>query len=128
MGWLSKRSNSRTLSLFLTLNQEERLQEIEHVPTCEITSWAEVTVEGGNRFSGYPRLYSKERLRTEVFLMPACVLQGMTATPITGPGVLIPEDKIVSMIFFDRKQSTCYGLWEKLSTFNGCDKKQRARK
>jgi hypothetical protein len=111
MGWLSKRSSARPFSYFLTLNGEGRLQDIRGIPTSDRMSWAEVTVEGGNRFAGYPRFYSKESERSEIFLMPACSLQGTTPTRITGPGVLIPEDKIVSMVFVDRATSACQNLW-----------------
>jgi hypothetical protein len=114
MGWLSKRSSARPFSHFLTLNGEGKLQDIRGIPTLETMSWAEVTVEGGNRFAGFPRLYSKEKARSEIFLMPACSIQGVTPTPIIGPGVLIPEDKIVSMVFFDRKVSPCSCLWDKV--------------
>jgi Family of unknown function (DUF6338) len=115
MGWLSKRSSARPLSYFLSLNGDGKLQAIKGIPSLETMAWAEVTVEGGNRFAGFPRLYPKENKRSEIFLMPACLLQGATVTPIAGPGVLVPEDKIESMVFFDRKDCPCSLLWDKLN-------------
>lgn len=120
MGWLSKRSSARPLSHFLALNGAGNLQAISGIPSCETMAWAEVTVEGGNRFAGFPRLYSKDVERSEIFLMPACSLMGITPTRITGPGVLIPEDKIVSMVFFDREKSECQKAWSKLDPRSQC--------
>lgn len=111
LGWLSKRSSARPFSFILTLNGHGELDKIPGIPTRDRMAWVEVTVEGGNRFAGFPRFYSKESESSEIFLMPACSFQGAQLVPVTGPGVLIREDKIISMLFLDRAKSACQNLW-----------------
>jgi len=110
---ITKRSSSRPLVFLLSLNRKARLEEGRPKRLRDKQAWLEVVLEGGERFAGYPNFFATGKERSEVFLSPACTVDGETVVAIEGPGVLVPEDKIAFSIFYDRTKSKCKEAWDK---------------
>ena len=115
---LNKRSSARPTTFLLSQNTRGQLAEDGDArPKGEKTSdaFVRVTTSAGEQYEGWPEYYGLGNKRSELYLSPACVVTNTRGVEqvrkITGPGVILYEDGVRSIIFLDRACSTCYLRW-----------------
>lgn len=118
---VTKRSSARPLAFLFSGNSKGIIDDGRSDLAQAKQAWVDVLLEGDEHFAGFPRLFEMGKERTELFLSPACtVSEAGAATRIEGPGVLIPEDKIVRTIFIDQPMSECKRLWDRKDATLAC--------
>jgi len=112
----NRRSTSRPIAFLLSQNTQGNL-DVEgdaRIPPFKKTSeaWARIELKTGKIYDGWPEFYETGSNPSEVYLSPACeLMEGMTARPLQGPGIIIREDSIVSIALLDRESNDCALHW-----------------
>jgi hypothetical protein len=111
---VTKRSSQRPLAFLLSSNRRGDLEEGRVKGAQTKQAWVDILSEGDGHFAGFPEFFGIGKEPSELFLSPACTVNdaGLTVA-IEGPGVLIPEDKIIHIEFLDQRSSACRRLWDR---------------
>lgn len=115
---MNKRSTHPPLVFLLAQNTAGQLRsEGDARPQqAKVTdAWARVITKRGKIYEGWPEFYRSGTTEAELYLSPACEVpdesgKGELKT-VTGPGILIYEREVESVVLVDRKYSPCFFEW-----------------
>lgn len=118
---VSKRSSQRPLTFLLSSNRRGDLEEGRPEDARAKQAWVDIVSEGDGHFAGFPEFFAMGKEPSELYLSPACTVNdaGFNVA-IEGPGVLIPEEKIIHIEFLDQRTSACRRLWNRRYAVLAC--------
>ena len=78
-------------------------------------AYTRITTIGGAIYEGWPNYFDSRRREEQIYLTPACLLietkNGTEVLPIKGPGVVIFERDIRSVVLLDKRATRCSSYW-----------------
>ena len=84
-------------------------------PSITNQAFARITLSDGSIFEGWPLYFDSRRRSEQIYLTPACELtrvdDSLDVRPIGGPGMVVYERDIRSLIFFDLRTTRCSKYW-----------------
>jgi hypothetical protein len=113
---LNKRSSSRPVTFLLSQNTRGRLAMEGDARAVKVSeAFALITMKNGKRFEGWPEFYGLGKDPSEIYLSPACEVSSKPGkelfVQVPGPGVIIYESEISSIVLIERASSRCFLKW-----------------
>lgn len=86
------------------------LDRRENLTLVRTQTLVRVVIKDFGTVEGFPRVTPTELDPNQIFLSPACKIDGDTATAIPGPGVLIQADNALAIELIDATASKCWAV------------------